>query len=231
MPTVLTPTAATPPLTFNNLRDIFDIRFKGHELEAGMRDYYLNEAYMDFCNECRFGFKLARQPFTLSSGAATVTLPTGVWDVLAVKNTDNDYNVRQIEGYTNPDIQFPDNDETGPPRFFRMRGQTEVDEADTPPLLEFFPKADTAYNLSILLVQSPTPLDEPLDQPLVPRHYRHALVNGALARAYVDNAQSEPAALCQEIFNNAVRQARAELQTATAERYPGIVDDFWEETY
>lgn len=144
---------------------------------------------------------------------------TSVYRILAVHNETDDLRLTALEGNQTVYDVFPDFDESpGTPVLFRLFGEN----------LEVYPFPD--HEIAIL-IEFYGPVDLLADDtslPVWPYEFHEALVDGALARAYLDDGNEKFASDYDAKFQQAlIKMEENTLGGAQNPTYPRIVDDWY----
>jgi hypothetical protein len=125
----------------------------------------------------------------------------------------------QIDGATNHIKAFPEQNESGVPELYRIyAGRIEV-----------YPLPETNTVLHIEYPAPPALLANATDEPVFPEQYHSMLIEGALARAYVDDGNAAQAEIHLGQFASMLEAMRFDLLGAGRhDRYPTIVDTWWD---
>lgn len=162
-------------------------------------------------------------PFLEAQGTVSVTastrsgaLPTGVYTILAAWNDTDNVKMVPIDSYRAYRAEFPDDDESGTPVFYRV-----VDDD-----LWVWPKPTATTSIKIDYRVAEADLAA-ADSPAFPSQFHPILISGALADAYLDDGNLRQYEVHEGHFQEQLAKMRHELLTARTERYHQIVDDFY----
>lgn len=166
-------------------------------------DDFLNDAYRDVIAASPLWPFLEQRNSAFSATAATRTtsLPTDCYRVLAVYNQTDHIVLNQIDGRDMAFRLYPNQDETGPPIHFRIRGQH----------IEWYPLPEVTTTVVLDYIATPALLAAGGDEPVFPEQYHNILVEGALARAYEDDGNLEQSAVHQGRFETILAGMMADL--------------------
>lgn len=181
---------------------------------------YLNDAYRDVINANPWWPFLEiqhDQSLVFTAGTRTMPLPVNVSRVLSVYNLTAQFKCSSIEGHTQHVLRYPDQTETGPIQRYRIVG------AD----MQVWPLPDQTTTLTVDYWQAPADLAAGVDVPAFPAQWHNALVEGALARAYIDDGALAQAAAYQKQFDTTVERMVATELSGQQDRNPEIVDDWF----
>lgn len=130
---------------------------------------------------------------TVTAGSNVVALPTDVLQVNSAYDTTDNYVLQAMEGRGEQDRHYLRTD-TGPPLQYRVRGSS----------LEVFPTpvANTAVQLECVLM--PVDMVADGDLPVWPSHFHARLLEGALARAYMDDGNYTAAAKFEALYEASI---------------------------
>lgn len=181
---------------------------------------YLNDAYRDVINASPwwpFLEVLHDQSLVFTAGTRTMPLPATVLRVASVYNLTAQFKCSSIEGHTQHILRYPDQTETGPIQRYRIIGSD----------MQVWPLPDTTTTLTIDYWSAPADLAAGGDVPAFPAQWHNALVEGALARAYIDDGALSQAAAYQTRFDLTVLRMVRDLHSGQQDRNPEIVDDWF----
>jgi hypothetical protein len=183
---------------------------------------YLNDAYRDVQAASAFWpwmEAVVTSAVTVTAGNQYVALPTDVSRIQAIRNRTDDLAMRPIPGRTLHLETFPEGSTvTGTPTLYRVAAKRLY--------VYPTPTADTVFDLEYPVAVAD--LSAGADEPAFPEQYHHALVEGALSRAYVDDGAPEQAAGHLAAFDGILGRMLTDLLGAPrADHYPAIVDDWY----
>lgn len=180
---------------------------------------YLNDAYQDVQAATPFWPWLATSDATLTvlANARTTALPVNVYRITALLNDTDDIRMRPFEGTSEHYNQYPTDADAGPPTQYRVLGTT----------LYVYPKPTVVTALRVEYTKSAAELASAGDLPAFPVEFHRILVEGALGRAYTDDANAQQAALHDAAFAALLESLKTAMLQPQQERYPQIVDDFF----
>lgn len=180
---------------------------------------YLQDAYDDGNTYSPFWpwNELRKSDFSLAAGANTIALTSYGSRVLSVHNVTDMYPLTPLEAHATWRTQYPTTDQ-GSPVNYRMFAQT----------LEVYPIPDHAITVAVEYYGNPTALDTSSVNPVWPDAFCGALVDGALALAYLDDGNEKFAMDCKQKFDEAMVKMEETLLSGTRhETYPRVTDEFW----
>lgn len=179
---------------------------------------HINVAYKHFLANADYFMEETSTTITFNTGDKFKPLPTGIFDVLNVRDTTNSAKLWPLEGWSKQIILYPDRDTfTSIPIHYRVIGNN----------LHLFPTASTTVTVEVYYRQEPADLVNDTDVPIIPSRYRDAIVNGALAFAWLDMGHEDRAGYYSKLFTDMVEQADAENTGVRSERYTRPQDDFY----
>ncbi len=183
---------------------------------------YLNAAYADVLLASPFWpFKqvTSTTAVTVNALARSVALPTGATRVTAVRNTTDKVVMSRLDGNTTHLSLDPDGTDSGVASFYRLFGST----------IQVFPLPTTSTVIELDYVAPPADLAAGSDVPAFPSQFHHALVAGALYRAYMDDGNVDMSRAYADEFSGIISRMTSELLgVARNDGHPVIVDDWWE---
>lgn len=180
---------------------------------------YVNDALADVQAATPFWpWFEATSSVTVSANSHTAALPTNVVRVSSVLNDTDDIRMRPYEGASEHVADDPADTWTGPPTYYRVYGTT----------LYVYPKPTASTSVKLEYTVSSSELSSDSDLPPFPAEFHRILVVGALAKAYEDDANAPMAQVYDANFTALLEGLKVSMLAARQERYPGIVDDFWE---
>lgn len=183
---------------------------------------YLNDTYDEINGASPWWpwFELQNTAVTYAGGVNTATLPTDGWRVSAVWNDTDNYALAPSDNRSAYRSQFPTGSEDqGTPGMYRLRNRT----------LEIWPYPDHAITLVVDYFGPPAALVATGTdvEPVWPRWFTNALVEGALGRAYMDDGNMEWATGHREIMKGIVENMARDVLSPRTETYSQINDDWY----
>ncbi len=207
--------------TFTQLRTRASVRFGDAAFsiitDASWKDY-VNEAYREVCSLEPWPFlETASTSTTIAAGVRYFTLPTNAWKVNALWDSTNKIPLEPITNISQVFDEFPNQDETGVPVLYRVRG-TRV---------EVYPLPTTLTTYTVQYEAYPGDLSADGDLPALPTQYHHILSNLAVAKAYRDDGNFDAAQSYEAEAGVILEAMRRDLLAPRTERYPSITDEFF----
>lgn len=181
---------------------------------------YLNDAYADVQAATPFWpwFATSDATLTVAANARTTALPVNVFGVTAVLNDTDDIRMRPFNAGTSETYaEYPTDTDSGPPLQYRVLGTT----------LYVYPKPTVTTALRVEYTKPAAELATGSDLPAFPAQFHRILVEGALARAYTDDANLKQAQAHEEAFAAILGDLKDAMLQPQEESYPEIVDNFW----
>lgn len=180
---------------------------------------YLNDAYRDvqaYSNLWSWLEVDGTAAVTVPAATRSVALPADVTRVTAVHNTTDDVLMAQFDGRTAHFKFDPEQNVSGVPEFYRLyAGKIQVYPLPT--------------QNTVLHIEYPAPVaDLTTGEPAFPEQYHTMLVEGALARAYLDDGASEQAAAHQSAFLMMLERMLSADLASRHDTHATIVDTWWE---
>lgn len=156
---------------------------------------------------------------TAATGVRTLTLGGGLvaYNVTALLNTTDEWKMQAIEGRSALYRMYPDVTEQGRPRHYRVFNST----IEVYPL----PDADTTFRVEYHLDLPDLVADG--DTPSIPARFHQCLVEGAMARAYIDDGNDSQSAAHQAACDRIVKSMQWELLGSRQDRPSQPVDDWY----
>jgi hypothetical protein len=175
----------------------------------------LNDAYYDFCSREDWPFLEAETTFAITSGSVSVTEPTDLSKVLAVR-IDSIPRKLVPERYENILASDPGLEVTGAPRAYYFVGDQ----------LRIYPEPDGDYTASIYYSRFPSELasDDTESEILIPKRHQRLLVVGTLYKLYLMEDDPELAAEFERHFESRIERVRADMHNRQIDRPDYIVD-------
>lgn len=137
---------------------------------------------------------------SLSAGTATVAIPGSGWYVLSILDSTNDQPLKPLGQWTTSDGMFPTEGETtGSPQYYRVLGSN----------IEVFPTPDATVVLHVTYLGAPTELTAGGDVPPFGSEFHRILVEGALAKAFLDDGNLEQGQAHAAVFQGLLAQMKA----------------------
>lgn len=182
---------------------------------------YLNDAMSDvvaFSPHWPFRKTVNTSAVTVDAATRSKALPTDIYRVTAVRNATDNIDMWSVEGNTTHIRYDPEQNLTGPPRWYRVTGAT----------IEVWPLPEVNTVLHLEYMDSPDELSADGDVPPWPAHYHRILVYGALAKAYEDDGAWEAASFYKGEFATMLDGLYQEMiGQPLHDRQPVIVDDWF----
>jgi hypothetical protein len=178
---------------------------------------YLNDAYHDVIGASPWWPFTENQSAILSVTAAAtgVDLPTDTWRVDGIYNVTDDYPLLPIDGNAAMWIAFSGPGtaaQTGNPTHYRIRANRIL----------VYPNPTAATTLHVEYRTRPADLTS--GEPIFPEQYHGILLEGALARAYIDDGNRDQAAVHEAKFQELLGGMKDDLLASRGETYPQIHD-------
>jgi hypothetical protein len=179
---------------------------------------YLNDAYQEVNAQFReWPWHEAEIVVSVTAGTSLYTVSSSEdYTVSSVFNDTDNYPLVPIEGGRDFRYLYPD-DTTGAPEVYQwLAGQ-----------LELFPVPASNISLKVRVTGTTPDLVSGSVNPVWPDRYRRALVELALARAYMDDGNMDWADRHRVIGDAIVKDMVNDLLSGRAETYPRVNDDWW----
>lgn len=179
---------------------------------------YLNESYRDVTGVSPIWPWLETRDasISISSGSRTGSMPADIYVLNAVYNSTDDLLMTPIAGRSQYRDWYPSDDEAGVPIHYHLNGA----------YIEVFPLPTQTTALKVDYIAQPTTLSSSGDVPAFPAQFHHALVEGALMRAYIDDGNLQQAQVYGDRFDRIMADMQKSLLGPRSDRFHGI-DDRW----
>lgn len=152
---------------------------------------------------------------TLSAGTATVAIPGSGWYVLSILDSTNDQPLKPLGQWTTSDGMFPTEGETtGPPQYYRMLGSN----------IEVFPTPNAAVVLHVTYIGAPAELSAGGDVPPFGSEFHRILVEGALAKAFLDDGNVDQYQAHSAVFQGLLVQMKSAYLRSRTEGFVALGD-------
>jgi hypothetical protein len=183
---------------------------------------YTAQEWLDYINGRYYAIWAAHQDWPFKQAHATVTvlantrgisLGTGVWRVQSVVDTTNDNVLIPISRWQQINEMAPNDEDSGLPECYQVYGST----------IELWPKPDRDAAIKIDAMIGVTALAAG-DTPVFPEQYHEALIEGALADAYLDDGNYEQFQAHEARYQAFLAGMMADLLGAREEGYTQIID-------
>lgn len=186
--------------------------------EQEWKDYVLDRYSMIWAVHSNWPFKQGHANAEVLAGArASSVLLNGSWKVQSVRDTTNGNTLIPFARLTQINSNDPNNDSSGTPTAYLVYNNR----------IEVWPKPDTAICLCVDgLIEVPTLACDA--EPAFPEQYHVALIEGALADAYLDDGNMEQFKVHQDRYNTVVTQMLADLLDTREENYSQIIDTWYQ---
>lgn len=178
---------------------------------------HLNKAYRRFVKRAKFPMSSAYTNLSFAAGTQSMPLPADAWAVGAVYDVTSGTPLYPI--YSRDQAAHLFDAEPGAPEGF------SVEDND----LFLYPPPRTALTVRVQGMSVLTDLaDSIASTPVIPAHYHHALLDGAMEIAFRDDQNAELAQAYAQDFGEAISDALREFTKPKGGRLVQLRNDYFE---